>query len=135
MAVDRKALAEALSEASQTVHHVLDRRTGKILTLNLQDPRSVADVQKRIAADKARYLQIPKPKGRANFEAMERFIAQMQDPHFKEVLKRKLTSHRPFREFRDALDTKPMEKRAWEKFDREFTDRRVNEFLKSYGLS
>jgi hypothetical protein len=135
MSVDKNALANALADPTQTVHYIVDRSTGKILTLDLQDKRSVADIQKRMATDKARYVQIPKIKGRANFEEMERFIAQMQDPRFKETLKRKLASHRPFREFRDALRTKPKEERAWEKFHNETTDKRINEFLRMHGLS
>lgn len=135
MPVDRNALANALEDSSKTLHYVVDRTTGKILTLNLQDKASVADISKRMAANKARYIQIPKIKGRGNFEEMERFIAQMQDPHFKEVLKRKLASHSPFREFRDALRTKPKEMRAWEKFHQETTDKRVAEFLRATGLS
>ena len=135
MAIDRKALGKALSDPSQTVHYLVDRKSGKVMVLDLQDKRSVVDIQKRMAADKARYIQIPKLKGRANFEEMEKFISEMQDPHFKEVLKRKLSSHRPFREFRDALATKPKEKRAWEKFHQQYTDRRVAAFLKNYGLS
>jgi Uncharacterised protein family (UPF0158) len=135
MPVDRKALANALADATQTIHFIVDRTTEKILVLDLQDKRSIADIQKRMAADKARYVQIPKIKGRANFEEMERFIALMEDPRFKETLKSKLTSHKPFREFRDALRTKPKEERAWEKFHAETTDKRVTEFLRMHGLS
>jgi uncharacterized protein UPF0158 len=135
MPVDRKALAEALADSSKTIHYMVDRKTGKILTLDLHDKHSVATTQHRMATDKARYVQIPKIKGRGNFEEMERFISQMQDPHFKETLKRALTSHAPTREFRDALQTKPKELRAWEKFHQETTDRRVTEFMRACGLS
>lgn len=135
MPVDRKALAQALEDSSKTLHYVVDRSTGKILTLDLQNKDSVAIMQSRMMNDKARYVQIPKIKGRGNFEEMERFLAQMQDPHFKEILKRALSSHAPTREFRDALQTKPKELRAWEKFHQETTDKRVTEFLRACGLS
>lgn len=135
MPVDRKALASALSDASKTVHYIVDRQTGAVLTLNLQDPKSVATIQQRMTAEKTRYTQIPKIKGEGNFAEMEGFIAQMRDPHFKETLRRALASHSPSREFRDALRTKPMEQRAWEKYHQETTDKRVTEFLRANGLS
>lgn len=135
MTVDRKALADALADTSKTLHFVVDRTTGKILKLDLQDKHSVATMQHRMVTDKARYVQIPKIKGRGNFEEMERFVAQMQDPHFKEALNRALTSHAPSREFRDALQTKPKELRAWEVFHQDTTERRVTEFIRACGLS
>ncbi len=134
MPVDRDALAKALADPSQTIHYMVDRTTHKILTLNLDDKRSVVDVQQRVAADKSRYVQIPKIKGRGNYEEMERFIATVQDPHFKQALTRTLSGHRPFREFKDLLETKPKEKRAWEKFHQDTTDKRVTEFLRATGL-
>lgn len=135
MPVDRKALATALADSSKTIHYVVDRTTGKVLTLDLQDKHSVVTMQHRMATDKTRYVQVPKIKGQGNFEEMERFVAQMQDPHFKEILKRTLSSHAPTREFRDALQTKPKELRAWEKFHQDTTDKRVTEFIRACGLS
>lgn len=135
MPVDRKALAKALDDTSKTLHYVVDRTTGKVLTLDLQDKHSVATMQHRMATDKARYVQVPKITGQGTFEEMERFISQMQDPHFKEALKRAMTSHVPSREFRDALQTKPKELRAWELFHQQTTEKRVTEFLRACGLS
>lgn len=135
MPVDRKALAKALAESSKTLHYVIDRSTGKILTLDLQDKNSVAAMQHRMVTEKARYVQIPKITGEGVFTEMERFVAQMQDPHFKEALKRAMAGHSPARSFRDALQTKPKELRAWETFHQETTDRRVTEFLRSCNLT
>lgn len=134
MNIDRKALATALDDTDKNSHYMVDKKTGKVLKLSLQDPASVADIQKRIAADKARYIKIPKPNPRSNFEELERFVKQLQDPHFRKVCERALTSHRPFREFRDALNTKPKEKRAWETYHQELVDKRIDAFLKGTGL-
>lgn len=135
MPVDRKALANALADSSKTLHYIVDRTTGKILTLDLNDKNSMTTMTQRMATEKARYVQIPKIKGRGHFEEMEKFISQMQDPHLKDRLQRALTSHAPAREFRDALQTKPKELRAWETFHQETTDKRVTEFLRACGLT
>ncbi len=135
MPVDRKALANALADSSKTVHYIVDRSNGKILTLDLNNKDSVTIMTQRMSTDKARYVQIPKIKGRGHFEEMERFISQLQDPHLKERLQRTLASHAPAREFRDVLQTKPKELRAWETFHQETTDKRVTEFLRAYSLT
>lgn len=135
MPVDRKALATALTDQSKTVHYIVDRQTGSVLKLDLQDPKSVAGIQQKMVSDKARYVQIPKITGRGNIEEMERFMAQLQDPHLKAKLARTMASHAPAREFRDVLQTNPKEWRAWEKFHQETTDKRVAEFLRGNNLS
>lgn len=134
MKVDFAAVKKAFDDTDQTVHYLLDRQTGKVLSLSLHDKAAVADVQKKLAADKGRYLQIPKAKPRANFEEVERFVAGLSDPHFKQQLQRAMASHRPFREFRDALATKPQHARAWEAFHEENLDKQARAFLKSVGL-
>ncbi len=135
MKIDRNALTKALSDHDQETHYLLDRKLGRVLSVSLRDKAGLADVQKKLTQDKGRYLQIPKPNSRANFEEMEKFIAQLQDPHLKQVCQRALTSHKPFREFRDALATKPKEKRAWESFQQRNLEQKVNAFLRSVGLS
>lgn len=131
---DRAALARAFDDTDQATHYLLDRTTGKVLSVSLHDKAGLADIQKKLTQDKGRYLQVPKPNARANFEELERFINQMKDPHFQSVCKRALTSHRPFREFRDALSTKPKEKREWESFHRANLERKVDEYLRSVRM-
>lgn len=134
MKADFEALLKALDDHDQEVHYLLDCKTGAVARLTLKDKAALADMQQKMTREKGRYVPVPKVKPRTNFEELEQFVSQLTDPHFKQRCKGMLASHRPFREFRDALSTRPNQARAWEAFHRQNLERRARYFLESSGL-
>lgn len=132
--VDIKALIKVLSDHEPANQYMIERATGKIQKINLEDRAELERIKLVLQQDKGRYIQVPKPRPAENHEVMEKFIAQVHDPRLKESLKRAMTSHRPFREFRDILETKIKEKREWDAFVNQSLEQRARSFLKSSGL-
>lgn len=132
--VDKKQVQQALDDLEPGNVYFIDRKTHKVTRYTVQDLPALQQLKKSIAEDPTRFLQIPKPDPRDNLSEVETFIAQVHDPKLKENMKRAMMSHRPFREFRDLLETKPKEKREWEAFHRKNIEQRIDRFLKSTGL-
>lgn len=134
MPVDKKIVGQAMDDLTPTNAYFIDRKTQKVTRYTLQDAAALQQLKKNIAAEPQRFLQVPRPDPTDNMREVEAFIAQVHDPKLKEAMKRAMTSHKPFREFRDLLDTKPKEKREWEAFHRKHIEQKVDRFLKSSGL-
>ena len=132
--IDRKAIQTALDDPEPGNLYFLDRKLKKVVKFTIADKTALENLKKSVKDDPTRYAQVPKPEPKENYAEMEAFIATVHDPKLKEVLKRTQTSHRPFREFRDALDTKVKEKREWEIFHKKYVDQRIDRFLKNNGL-
>lgn len=115
--------------------YFIDRKTHKVTRYTLEDKAGLMALQAAMKTDPKRFAQIPRPDAATNHQEMETFIASVHDPKLKEAMKRCLTSHKPFREFRDLLETKPKEKREWEAFHRKWSEQKVERFLKASSLA
>lgn len=132
--VDLKALIKVLADHEPANQYMIERTTGKILKIDLEDRAELERIKLALVKDKGRYIQVPKSSPRENHTDMERFISQVHDPRLKDTLKRAMASHRPFREFRDILETRVKEKREWEAFHAQVMEQKARAFLKSSGL-
>ena len=132
--VDKKKLVSAFDEMDPGKVYFIDRKTGVITLVTLEDKSGLERMKKMLVTEPGRFTQVPKTDARQNMTELEQFIALVHDPKLKEALKRTLVSHRPFREFRDILDTKIKEKREWDAFHRKTLEDRALRFLKSCGL-
>jgi hypothetical protein len=132
--IDKKMIFQAFDDQDPGNVYFIDRKTKKITRYTLKDLPALETLKKAIKAEPQRFAQIPKPEPRDNFSEMETFVAQIHDPKLKEGLKRAMISHRPFREFRDLLATKPKEKREWDAFHNKNLELRCERFLKASGL-
>lgn len=133
--IDKKAVIQALDDMEPGNLYFIDRRTSKVQRYTLQDKAGLESLKKSVRDEPQRFAQIPKPEPRENFAELEAFVATVHDPKLKEALRRAMTSHRPFREFRDLLATKVKERREWEAFHAKNLEQRAARFLKSAGLS
>lgn len=129
-----KTLMQVLSDHEPANQYMIERATGQIQKINLEDRAELERIKMALAKDKGRYIQVPKSSPRENHAVMEGFINQVADPRFKESLKRAMTSHKPFREFRDLIETRVKEKREWEAYQKTSLESRAKSFLKSSGL-
>ena len=132
--IDKQAILAAMDELDAGRLYFIDRQTGKISLLTVADKAGLERMGKLLKTEPHRYTQIPRPEARENFTELEKFIEQMVDPKFKEILKRTLVSHRPFREFRDLIHNRPKEKREWDAYHKKNMEARLATFLKSAGL-
>ena len=132
---DKKAILAAMDEMDPGKLFFVDRKLGQVLKVTLEDKPGFERMKKMLAAEPQRYTQVPKSDASQNMAEVEKFIALVQDPRLKETLKRAMTSHRPFREFRDVLSTKVKEQREWDIYHRKNLEERVERFIKSAGLA
>jgi predicted cupin superfamily sugar epimerase len=132
--VDKIAVLTALDEMEPGRVHFLDRKTGKVLLFTVDDKAGLERMGKLLKSEPTRYTQVPKQEARENFAELETFVGNMVDPKFKEVLKRALQSHRPFREFRDLIHNRPKEQREWDTYHKKNLEARMATFLKSISL-
>lgn len=134
MAIDKMKLIQALDEVNPGKVHFVDRNTGQVLLVTLEDKPGFEKMKKMLAADPGRYTQVPKNDTQQNLTELEGFIAVVHDPKLKELLKRAMVAHKPFREFQDILSTKVKEKREWDAFHKKNLEDRAERFIKSSGL-
>ncbi len=132
--IDKNMIYKAFDDVEAGNIYFIDRKTHKITLYTLKDLAGLEALKKNMKADPQRFAQIPKPQPAENLAEVETFIAAIHDPKLKEAMKRAMTSHRPFREFRDLLDTKVKEKREWDAYHKKNLEQRCERFLKSANL-
>lgn len=132
--IDKKLIQKAFDDLEPGNVYFVDRKTKKVTMYTLKDLAALEALKKAMKAEPQRFAQVPKPQPAENMQEVEAFIATVHDPKLKEAMKRAMTSHRPFREFRDLLDTKIKEKREWDAFHKRNLEQRTDRFLKSAGL-
>lgn len=133
--VDMPNLLKALDETDPGKRHFLDRTTGKILTVTVSDKDSLEKMQKLLKAEPQRYSGVPRSEARDNFEELEGFVEPIKDMALKAQLKKALSSHAPFREFRDVIDRRFADKRNWEAYHTKNLEAKAQRFVKSIGLA
>jgi hypothetical protein len=133
--IDKKIIQKAFDDIEPGNLYFIDRKTHKITLYTLKDLAGLETLKRNMKAEPQRFAQIPKPQPAENMQEVEAFIATVHDPKLKEAMRRAMTSHRPFREFRDLLETKIKEKREWEAFHKKNLEQRTERFLKSAGLA
>lgn len=133
--LDKKLVQKAFDDLDPGHVYFIDRKTKKVNMYTLKDLPGLEALKKEMTTDPQRFAQIPKPQPAENMSEMEAFIQQVHDPKLKEAMKRAMSSHRPFREFRDLLETKIKEKREWDVFHKKNLEARTERFLKSSNLT
>ncbi len=123
-----------LADHEPANQYMIERATGRIQKINLEDRAELERIKIALVKDKGRYIQVPKSAPRDNHAVMEKFIDQVADPRLKDSLRRAMASHRPFREFRDILETRTKEKREWDAFHQANLEQKARSFLKSNSL-
>lgn len=134
MKVDYPALLKAFEDTAPENQYMIDTQSGSLLKLSLEDPSSIKRFQAQFAQNPKRFVKVERPAARDNFQELELFVGGLTDPHLKSALQRALTSHKPFREFRDVIKDKFHAREAWEKFHKQNVEKRANNFLKASGL-
>ena len=134
MKVDYQGLIKAFEDTSPENQYMIDLQNGSLMKLNMEDPAGIKKFQTLFAQNPKRFVKVERPSGRENHQEMELFVNGLTDQHLKASLQRALTSHKPFREFRDTIRDKFHAREAWEKFHKQNVEKRANAFLKASGL-
>jgi hypothetical protein len=134
MKIDFPALLKAFEDPTPENQYMIDLQNGSLMKLSLEDALGIKRFQALFAQNPKRFVKVERPSARDNFQELEIFVKGLADPHLKGVLQRALTSHKPFREFRDAIKDKFHARDAWDKFHKQNVEKRANNFLKASGL-
>ena len=134
MKVDYQGLIKAFEDTSPENQYMIDLQNGSLMKLNMEDPAGIKKFQTLFAQNPKRFVKVERPSGRENHQEMELFVNGLTDQHLKASLQRALTSHKPFREFRDTIRDKFHAREAWEKFHKQNVEKRANAFLQASGL-
>lgn len=134
MKVDHSAVLKAFEDVNPENQYMIDVQTGAVMRLTLDDPAGLKQFQAMFAQNPKRFVKVERPSARDNIAELQLFIQGLTDPHLKAALSLALTSHKPFREFRDTIRDKFHARQAWEKFHKQNLEKRAQAFLKSCGL-
>jgi hypothetical protein len=129
--IDRADLLLALS--SHDLEHYLDLQTGLIIPV-LED--SIYDEREfPLEEEPERYHLIDPVPSQQGFRWMQDFAQQQEDLQIREDLLQALDRRRPFRSFKDALESYPEIRVKWFAFEEERLLEYGREWLSSEGIT
>jgi hypothetical protein len=131
--------------------HLLDTHTGEVLTLPRAAMEAAADggptdtlpraVQESMPQAKAvarakpgRFAVIPPRPPPDVYDAMQRFVASVEDPDLRRNLERALGGHAPFRRFREVLSDDVVEEERWAGYGDSVRQIEAREWLESMDI-
>jgi len=137
MAVDVRALIEALQDRARDTVHLLDKRMGTVFSIKaseLNTPK-VRDILAFRQKEPARFAEIPKLPTEEVYKDMKAFLASLKDNKLREKIDRVIEGGGgTYRDFLDALEGKELAKESWFRFREERMRSRIRSWLKTVGL-
>jgi uncharacterized protein UPF0158 len=104
--VDLDELCAAIDVASFEHRYFLDTETGEVILVS--DMSDEDEVQQQLAkidaADRGRYLEVPRAESHEGYGDMEDFVATLRDERLQELLEVAIQGRGAFRRFKDVLD-------------------------------
>jgi len=129
-------LCSAMDDSSYEHDYYLDLETGEILLISdYMDDEESKKLRDNIDEEPDRYERIPKAESHEGYEAMEDFIATVEDEHLAELLEVAINGKGAFRRFKDVLARHPEERERWFRFKDERMEQRALEWLEDIGVS
>jgi hypothetical protein len=134
--INFEALNTAYRDPAKDKVHFLDKTTGGIITLSIENPDlgELRKLKERIAKEPGRYPQIPKRSSHESYTDMESFIKTLKDIKLQKRLTAAIEGQGAFRSFRDVLEAYPRERQAWNTFCAELNRKALLAFLKEAGV-
>lgn len=135
--VDLEELVIALDEDPLEWQSYLDLETGRILGIPTESFRRLEGEPPSLFGDhelaeacfedarlvhedqSGRYALIEPMNGRESFLVMQDFVDSLSDDRMRRKLEQALRGSKPFRRFRDALESYPPEREHWFRFERQ----------------
>ncbi|MCL5036598.1 MAG: UPF0158 family protein [Chloroflexi bacterium] len=130
---DFDALIKALEDRSRDTRYFFDKKIGDVLVVDAGDREGALNVAQKIKADPARFAQIPKMPAEEAIKDMEAFADSGKDKKLAERIHAIIRGGASYRDFRDLIESKPVEKERWFKFRKDRMILRINNWLKTIG--
>jgi hypothetical protein len=126
-----EALEDAFENNAPEVHSYVQLQSGEVIRVidGIADP----DMHARIMADPL-YLRVDPVSSREQYRWMERFIATVQDPTFRQRLASSIDGKGAFRRFKDALMNHAEERERWFVFRSERLRGAIDVWLDTHNL-
>ncbi len=122
-------------ELGNSMDNYLDTKTGEIIQLN-DNFEDVAELRERIAAGPDdRYQVIESLESRDQFRIMEEFAGTRPDSRLQARLHQALSRNRPFRSFKDAVNSDLDLRARWFEFHHDALARHAREWLEALGIT
>lgn len=131
VAVFWEALEDAFENNAPEVHSYLQLTTGEVIRIvdGIADPA----MHSRIVSD-ANYVRIDPVSSREQYRWMERYIATVEDPEFRQKLISAIDGKGAFRRFKDVLMSYPADRERWFAFRSERLRTCMEAWLEAHGL-
>jgi hypothetical protein len=133
--IDREEFVFAMEGGmSEMSRWFLDTQTGEVFPL-MEEQDDYDELCDQIdAAEVGRYLEIDRIESHEGFEVMEDFAASIRQPRTRERLLEALARKKPFRRFKDAVDSDPHLRERWFAFRDEAYAELANDWLEANGI-
>lgn len=129
--IDMGLLAMALEDGSGMMNYFLDKKTGKIISINEYDiVDEDEEIKKDIENDPTRFLLVEPISSNRGFRIMEEFVESLPDGEAKMILCKALSWKKPFSNFKDALCDYPDIRKQWFEFHDKVLGALATEWLK-----
>lgn len=126
-----EALEDAFENNAPEVHSYLNLQTGDVI--RIVDGIAEPAMHARIAAD-SEYMRIDPVSSREQYRWMERYIATVEDPEFRQRLISSIDGKGAFRRFKDALMNFPVDRERWFTFRSERLRSAMEAWLEAHGV-
>ncbi len=131
VAIFWEALEDAFENNAPEVHSYLQLTTGEVIRIvdGIADPA----MHSRIVSD-TNYVRIDPVSSREQYRWMERYIATVEEPEFRQKLIGAIDGKGAFRRFKDVLMNYPAERERWFVFRSERLRTCMEAWLEAHGL-
>lgn len=126
-----EALEDAFENNAPEVHSYLHLETGEVIRIvdGIADP----GMHQRVMKDSI-YLRIDPVSSREQYRWMERFLATVDEPEFRDQLVRAIDGKGAFRRFKDVLMNYPVDRERWFAFRSERLRSCMDAWLAAHGI-
>ena len=126
-----EALEDAFENNAPEVHSYLNLGTGEVI--RIVDGIAEPAMHARIVGD-PEYLRLDPVSSREQYRWMERYIATVQEPEFRQRLVSAIDGKGAFRRFKDVLMNYPVDRERWFTFRSERLRTAMESWLDAHGL-
>lgn len=136
MGLKLKDLLTALGDRSRDSKYFLDKKSGKLYCIKVDNLQSADTKEFMILRQKEpeRCVEIPKLPSEEQYKDMKAFLGTLKDIKLSERLDRLIDGSGSYRDFLDGFAGKENEKQNWYNFRDRRLKERLQSWLKTQGL-
>ena len=132
MTINTEDLIEALSCGFHDVQYYLVVSTGEIIFIS-ESEKERDDYDEEIYYDDSLYIGIDQIDSTEKFKCLEQFASQVNNNQVSAILKHALSNNKPFKNFKNVINSLGAERDEWFKFEHQFMTNYASEWVKEYA--